>query len=267
MSSHASNLDSALKSLPMPSKLPMAMPPAHLSIARWFEAIVNNGELEPRTCKVFGKDILYLFYGGVFYRTKDNPTRNASELPIAFLFQPSVLNDFDCYYPLDTGAMATGLYGDWKNRFDPFEERLRINGGDYSIPSQIVHHIYGSNENYLIGELDSSLSTKLEPFPQLGAFLSDDLSSRGVDSRQNRIECHKFRPLALGRDLLWVGFPESHADIFARLYERTKPLVPECFPYASHKIIRPNEVAAMLEFKAREVINRYVSLPKGRASL
>jgi len=264
MSSDMPHFEETLRSLPAPSELPITLPTTHLTVARWFSTVVDNGELQPKACKVFKRNLLYFFYGGVFYRTSEMPTRNAAEFPIAFLFEPAILKDFDCYYPFDTGAMAAGLFGDWSNRFNPFEERFKVSGrGDYSTPSLMVHHLYGNNENYLTGDVNHSLSEKPEPLPQLGEFLSADVTSSGADGRQLKIECLIAQSLPLNQDLIWVGYPSSMSDIFARIYEKTKPSVPEPFPYPDHKVFRPNEVAAQLQLKAEEVIQRrFISLPK-----
>lgn len=269
MSSSTPHLQQALMSLPEPADLPMALPTTHLSIARWFSAIADEGQLQPRACKVFKKDLLYFFYGGVFYRPSERPTKNAAELPVAFLFEPTVLKEFDCYYPFDTGAMAAGLFGDWKERLEPFEERFKVAGNWHpSVTSLMIHHLYGSNENYLSGHVDPSLSLKSEPLPQLHEFFSDDLTSRGVDGRQLKIECQTCKSLPLDRELIWVGYPESMSDIYARIYERTKPYAPEPYLYPDHVLFVPNEIAAQLQIKAEEVMKRrYVRLPRPKGGL
>jgi hypothetical protein len=129
----------------------------------------------------------------------------------------------------------------------------------------MVHHLYGNNEDYLTGNVAPSLSKKPEPLPQLHEFLSADLTSTGVDDRQLKFECQISTSLPLNQELIWVGYPSSMSDIFARIYEKTKPRVPEPFPYPDHKVFRPNEITAQLQLKAEEVIRRrFISLPKPR---
>jgi hypothetical protein len=213
-------------------------------------------------CSVFQEDVLYLFYGGVFYRTEQNPTRNVSELPIAFLFDPSVLSDVTRYYPFDTGAMAAGRFGDWGTRFNSFKETFRVSGGrDHHIPCRMVHHIFGDNKQYLVGHVNPDCKNKPDPLPQLFDFMSSDLSLHHVDHRQCMIECQVTRPITLERHLLWVAFPESMTDIFAQLYQLTEPYMPDYYPYASHVIFNPSEIAAQLQLRAAEVVKRYERLP------
>jgi hypothetical protein len=257
-------LERALGSLPdppTPQTLPIALPPTHLSIARWFDSIVDDGELRPRTCGVFKEDLLYLFYGGVFYRTGNKHTRNVVELPIAFLFDPSVLSSCACYYPFDTGALAAGKYGNAAEPLMPFEKTYKVSGKDVSVPSRLVYHLFGTNERYLGGKVDKELPLKPAPLPSLWKFFEEDLTSHGVDQRQSIIECQTNEPIPL-KSLLWIGFPESMTDAFWRLFELTKPSMPQYFQYESHVIFNPSDIAAKLEQEAaREVVRRFVQLP------
>jgi hypothetical protein len=240
----------------------MALPPSHLSVARWFDAIIGQGELRPRMCPVFNETLIYLFYGGVFYRTGNKPTRNAAELPIAFLFDPRVLKCFFRYYPFDTGALATGRYGEVGNRLLPFEERYAINGDDEgSVPTKMVYFLYQTNERYLKGYVNDDLAKMPNPLPELCAFLKEDLSDYQVDQRQTVIECHLKQSMPLNQGLLWIGFPETMTDVFSRLYDLTKPSMPDYFRYESHLIFNPAEIAAKLEMEAAKVVKRFQSLP------
>lgn len=109
-------LAQTLNELSSPVDLPQLLPPVHSSIVRWFSSIAEKGRLEPRKCSVFNKKLLYLFYGGVFYRPPNVSTKKAVELPIAFVFDPRVLSSIFRYYPFDTGAMAGGRFGEWKDK-------------------------------------------------------------------------------------------------------------------------------------------------------
>lgn len=255
-------LDFTLRSLPEPDAWPMALPPAHLTTARWFGEIVDQGELRPRLCPIFNDKLTYFFYGGVFYRTSNKSTRNAAELPIAFLFDPKVLPSFFRYYPFDTGGLAQGLYGGLGSVLQPFEDTYAVSGEDATTPSRIVYHLYMTNRRYLEGTLNDNLGSAPIPVPQLSAFLQADLTELGIDKRQSVIECHSREPITLAQGLLWIGFPESMTDVFARLYDVTKPSMPEFYPYKSHVTFNPIEIAAVLENRAADVIKRFEDLPK-----
>lgn len=256
------NLDQALKTLTTSSDYPLPLPLVHVSIARWFSSITKTGKLKPRLCDVFGEKLIYFFYGGVFYRPENKPTRNATEIPIAFVFSPSILKRVLRYFPFDTGALAKGIFNPWNTSSMPFD-RFKVNGdGKYILASQLVRSIFASNELYLRGEPDPDCMNRPDPFPQLYSFYSDDLSDQYVDHRQCIIECHFNKPIFLKQDLLWVGFPESMTHEFAKLCEWMKPSIPQYYPYESHKIKNPAEIAAKLEEIAKqEIIKRYIELP------
>jgi hypothetical protein len=246
----------------------MPLPISHLSTAKWFESVVKLGELKPRMCDVFAEEIVYLFYGGVFYRTSDNPTKDATQLPIAFLFHPSVLASIARYYPFDTGALAAGRYGKWSELLKPvFKDRFRVNGNvEYSVPGKIVHHVYGSNKRYVVGDVYRACGKKPEPLPQLCEFYNDDLTPLGVDHRQSIIECQSLNSVSLKRGLLWVGYPErntkKYRPLFEKIREWTYPDIPTFYAYSSHKIYKPSEIAARLHDAAvDQVIKRFMSLP------
>src|SRR5689334_22023275 len=72
-----------------PSNEPMPLPSAHLTTVKSLDSILTTGKVIPTHCTVFGRDVLYLFYGGVLYRPSKRATKNTFELPIGFLFDPS----------------------------------------------------------------------------------------------------------------------------------------------------------------------------------
>lgn len=262
MSAGARNLDDTLNSFPNPSSLPLALPVSHVSIARWFDSIAKSGYLEPRFCKLFGEDLVYLFYGGVFYRPNNKPTQNVSELPIAFVFSPRVLAQIARFYPFDTGALATGRFGLWSTSLTPLLNDFKVNGDHHhTVPRRMIYHLFSSNESYLHGKPDPNSKGKPYPLPELYDFYSADITGLGVDHRQCIIECQSPKPIPLRDELLWVGFPESMTLEFAKLCEWVAPLIPQYYAYESHRITVPSEMTAKLEEIARqEVIKRYTRL-------
>lgn len=258
------NLAEAIDALGPVAPLPLPLPAVHVTSVRAFREIVHNGALLPTPCKTFGENLLYLFYGGAFYRRPDRTTRNAAELPVVLVFDPRVLQSAVCYYPCDTGGLASGRFGgDWERRLHPFRERLRVDGRhDPSVPCRIVHHLFGSNESYLRGQVDPSCTTKPEPFATVCDLLTADLTPLGVDHRQCIIEIHMQAPLSLRENLLWVAFPEAAADAFAELYELTQPSMPDFYMYPSHAIFNPAHVTAQLQERASDIVARFVALPE-----
>src|ERR1017187_7569068 len=154
------SIDDAIQASPAPADWPVPLPVVHVTVARWFSSIVKVGHLQPRLCSVFGRPLLYLFYGGAFYRPSDGVSNNAADLPLAFLFEPTVLKEIARHYPFDTGALASGKLGSCGDQLKPFLNKLEIKGSDVYSPARVVHHLFGSNENYVHGVLDPACASK-----------------------------------------------------------------------------------------------------------
>jgi hypothetical protein len=261
-----STLNKTIKALPSPSEGPLPLPVAHLSTVRWFDTIASGGYLVPTACDVFKTKILYLSYGGIHYRTANKQSENATELPLAFLFDPTVLDSIERYYPFDTGAMAKLNLGNWTRRLKPiFKSQFKVGGGDYNTPVKMVHYIYGSNQTYLRGEVDATCGRKPSPLPLLCQFLSDDLSSLGIDHRQRMIEGQTTKPLSLGKGLLWVAYPEcktrDYKPLLWKIYELSKPTIPYFYPYDYYKNFNPLAIAERLQERAKDYLQRFLQLP------
>jgi hypothetical protein len=240
---------------------PHPLPLAHVAPARLFENIIHEGELKPTKCAVFGDERLYLYYGGVYYRSSIAATRDEEKLPVAFLFDPSELSRATCCFPFDTGAIVADKFGtDWKNRLSPLS-RFRVDPvwGNRT-PSVLVKELYVNNQNYLSGTLDDSCAKKAQPLPLLYEFLSSDLSRYDADQRQTAIECHYAIPLKLTPQsgLLWVGYPNALQRFFTELCDFSFPSVPKPYAYTYRTPFRPSDLEAKLEAAARAEVERYL---------
>lgn len=261
---NSDDLNKVINELSNPSDLPLSLPIVHVSIAKWFKVISDHGKLQPTKCDIFNEKLLYFFYGGVFYRSENKPSRLETELPVAFVFNPSLLNRVSRFFPFDTGGLVKGYFGKWNNALNPME-LFQINSNQKescNLASKIIYYLFKNNESYLQGVPDPSCKTKPDPLPLLFDFYSDDLSDTGADQRQCMIECHFNKIVPLKNELLWVGFPESMTREFSKLCNHMRPYVPQYYPYKTHTIKKPSEICAKLEEMARiQVIDRYVKLP------
>jgi hypothetical protein len=258
-------LEIALNKEFTPTELPLGLPLAHLTASRWLASILNVGRLEPRPCKIFSKNLLYFSYGGVFYRTSKLPTEQATELPVALVFSPTVMNLISQLFPFDSGALAADMFGpEWTLKLAPHGKRFCINTTDALTDARrLVYHLFESNPQYLKGIAASSGKHKEDPFPLLYEFLTTDLSSRGVDHRQRAIEAISEIPIELAKHLLWIGFPAwETSSVLKELYRWTAPVLPQFETYEYTKNFNPSEIAARLEDKAyRAVIEKYAVFP------
>jgi hypothetical protein len=188
-------------------------------------------------------------------------TENASELPLAFLFGPEIVEKVAEAYPFDSGAMAAGRFGtEWTSAFSPFEEDFRVvPKRDHSVLVNLVYHLWGNNRDYLHGNPNPRGESKREPFPLLYRFFAANLSAFAVDHRQRTIECLIRTQIRVGRSLLWVGYPNLLGRDFVALCEKTKPWVPDSFAYESHRNFNPAHLAQVLEKEAAVHIERFAS--------
>jgi len=172
----------------------------------------------------------------------------------------------DRYYPFDTGALAKRYYKEWGKMLGPKAEEFNVLGkGDYNVPSRLVYHLYKNNKRYITGNVDRGLKKKPAPLPQLFDFLKADLTVYGVNDLQLAIEAVCTESIPFDR-LVWVSYPEVKArkfrPLFRKLYALMKPAVPQFFPYESHVIHTPSEVAAQIRSEARKtIVKQYMSLP------
>ncbi len=244
-------------------QLPPQLPIAHLTASRWFSEILDVGELRPRPCSVFGRNLLYLSYGGLFYRPKRVSTQRATELPIGLVFSPVVLEAITSLFPFDTGAMANGgRFNTWKEKLAPFETRFCLSTSDgLRDAATLVKLLYADNLLYLRGEVAVEAAGRPDPFPLLAEFLAEDMTPSS-DHRQRSIECLTEMPVALGRHLLWIGFPDAHTDEILRGVHRwSQPVVPDFRAYPCHLNFNPADIGAQLEAWAYDdVIRRYAEL-------
>lgn len=256
------SLAAALVSSDDNAALPSPLPIAHVTVGRWFADIVAAGELRPRECKVFSAQVLYLSYGGAFYRPSPKPTNRAADVPVAFLFGPRRLRDAWRFAAFDTGAHHEGLFGSpWTEDLTPINPRFTLPAdGSVKQAPALVHHFYGSNAAYLRGSALGPCSHPNGSCTRLHEFLGADLTSLGVDKRQRSIEVQFDKAIRLEDEtLMWVGFPEQLQSIYGDLVRHLSPHVPTPYPYTFAAGDRPSELAKELEVRAASYTAHYVN--------
>ncbi|WP_146034060.1 hypothetical protein, partial [Nostoc cycadae] len=144
-------LNEVLEKLESPPRDVIALPIAHLTSARSFGEIIDDEAFKPTRCAVFERDLLYFSYGGVFHRYGQEPTSEATKLPVAFVFKPTLLEKIDYLFPYDTGAAYKGLYNN--QELCNFDKYQVVNHGGYELPPKLVYYLYGNNQNYILGEV------------------------------------------------------------------------------------------------------------------
>lgn len=255
-----SDLNFIVHSFRFRGRLPTPLPSFHITPAKFLSEIVRQKALVPRYRHEFGTNVLFLFYGGSFYSTDDFVSREVGELPVAFMFDPYVLEEELSLYPFDTGAHTAGYYGLAGNMITPIA-RFRVAGRrNYDTPCRLVRLIFGNNDRYLRADPHSACNRKPEPLPSLYAFMSADTTRDGADRRKYAIECHATAATTLDRRLLWVAFPDAMYDHYLMLLSHLRPHRPEPYVYSYPKDFCPRKIAGHLEMTAHEFVQRrYIS--------
>ena len=246
--------------------LPIALPLGHLSKADQFKDIVDSGQLEPRFCNFFQKDLIYFSYGGIFHRHSALPTEDPMRFPIGFLFAPSLHKQIDDFYPFDTGAAVSGKFGSVisPNTHQNILEKYSFPGNrTKEVPCKIVRCFYGSNRAYLGGSLLKTTISLPSHYQRSFEVLAHNLSNLGVDHRQRMIECQAKENIPLADKLIWVGYHQSQElkviELKKLLRKEPRDLQFKATFYTWHQRFIPNEVVSHLMKEAEEVIDMYTN--------
>ena len=230
--------------------IPTVLPLAHLCDSREFPGHVDSFAISPEHCDFLKESLVYLYYGGLFFRRSSKPEKRAAMYPVGFLFAAESLRDIEACFPFDTGALAFDFYGNVEGINSKWQECKVEVGGDTSIPARLVQYLYGTNRRYLKGQVSGICSVLPDPFPWLISFLRSVNTSQGSDQRQYRIECITKQRVPLS-NVIWVGYPDMYASAFARLFQARSASKgsnpPERWTYDAYAAARPAEMAAVLQ--------------------
>jgi hypothetical protein len=227
------------------------LPLAHFASVQQFESICKGLQLEPQECRILEQRVLYLFYGGLFYRKTTKLSESDLDLPIAFVFKPAVLNEISMLVPFDSGAALTGKYGPWPRKGRRVLDYFVDNDG-YTTAPRLVCCFFGNNENYLNSEYRSVEGTG--HIAEVLTLYANDLTGQGIDRRKYSIECIGRKALTFGTYLEWLAFPEACLGNVSSLLKRLSPNVPDYYPYKCGRVKSPLEVCAILNQKMKTTV-------------
>jgi hypothetical protein len=143
------------------------LPLIHTTSAFDFVEISDGDSIEPNHCKVFNKNLTYLFYGRPAYRTNGAMGLQLKfQWPFCFVIDPVQTSGLQAVYPFDTGAFALGLYeGFFSSRTMRDDFRLP---GDLAYARRIVGRFYENTKGYLNGVPNKSEQLPLTQFEAQG---------------------------------------------------------------------------------------------------
>lgn len=90
---------------------PVSLPLTHVTDGYSFRDIMGNEALVPSPCRIFGSDLVYLFYGRPAYRSAAELESNGIDAywPVCFVMEPGAAAAMRIY-PFDSGAFHHGRF-------------------------------------------------------------------------------------------------------------------------------------------------------------
>lgn len=124
------------------------LPFFHSCDAIYLQAILTSGELKPRPCKVYGEDLLYLFYGKPAYKSGEltNSTLNHM-MPLCFIINNNAVTTIKRIIPFDSGAFDG--YSDHLHKSMTREE-FQLTPSKEAI-NKTVDYFFAGNDLYFNG--------------------------------------------------------------------------------------------------------------------
>lgn len=256
-------LNGVLSNMNEPPEELKSLPIAHLTSLKVLEKIRNGEPLQPKTRGNLETPLIYFSYGGVFHRYGKGEIiykHTLESLPIAFVFKPKFFKKLSHFYPYDTGAAHTyEEYYEEMCNFSKYELPNNSNS-ERAIAVKVVYYFYGNNRNYIktepLEEFHELHKAEMQDMQILLNFLN--ASIKGVDRRQNKIECLGKESIGLSElsdDLLWIAYPEIRYQLIRQMFSTQKEL--KEFRYRDYHKIPLSDIQKTIENEAQEMIIKH----------
>ncbi|MCM1284728.1 MAG: hypothetical protein NC213_10500 [Acetobacter sp.] len=200
--------------------------------------IISDDKLKTQLCPVFNENLLYFFYGKPSYppteKIKIN-TASSSFNPVCFIIDVEKIKPKKIF-PFDSGAFMSKRYERYIHRKTQIEHYLI---DDKNGILKYISVVYGSNKNYMFGEIFDKLPPHQKP--ELTS-LFDLLKSDNVeeyDERANTIEIISDESYVLSDIVKCVILPDSLLKNDT-VNEWLKNTVAKCKTYETRRLCPPN---------------------------
>jgi hypothetical protein len=245
----------------------LLLPLVHTISAYRFADLCDSDNIEPRHCKHFGEDLVYLFYGRPAYRTEKAEFTDLSfNWPVVFILDNAEVSGISSIYPFDSGAFFLRLYARFFSQDSEIQD-FRVSG-ELGNAGKIVSAFYKNEFEYLEGRTTKNPSHSPFDFevegvnrlcrePSYTQRISEDRITR--DERSTSIEVQSREPISIERAVRRIIFPQkflNYPDTIKALerwkIDRTKVTYYEVFSY--------HEPQAFMSQIYRLVIDSYVEM-------
>lgn len=191
------------------------LPLTHVTTMFGFRTIMTGMTLEPKECRVFNENLLYLFYGRPSYRATQVAGSELNwNLPIGFILNPDAVSTIKRIFPFDSGAFANGLYGETfhaESEMSSFRLTPKIIS-----TARYTSAFYSGNAHYYRGKSDINLDLGNFDFELQGlSYLSKRPGMQTpngkstADERASTVEIQTAESLTIKDTLMALIVPES----------------------------------------------------------
>lgn len=131
-----------------------ALPFFHSCDSAYLQDILDAGELQPRQCKLYGEDLLYLFYGRPAYKSADaGHSRLLFMMPVVFIVNYHAVTTVKRAVAFDSGAFP--MYEGCLHKSMKLKE-FELTPTKDSL-HKMIDYFYDGNDPYFNGEAKSGL--------------------------------------------------------------------------------------------------------------
>ena len=158
------------------------IPLVHVTSVGLARDILKSGKLEPAHCKVFNRNLVYLFVARPDFKMRgsEDKTEHLSYFPVSLVFKPSAASRPFHVYPFDTGGAANGAFDELADEYvflEDYELEANLEGA-----RRHIAWAFGSTRAYYEGEVDSSL---IDTLPEFAASSRSFIRIAGMSSSKS----------------------------------------------------------------------------------
>lgn len=195
------------------------IPLVHVTSTGFASEIVETGQFEAQSCRVFGRNLVYFFALRPAYRRKDGDRKShqINRFPFVFIIRPEAVPTPYHVYPFDTGGAADGYFSQ--------EADDTIHLEDYELKPDhdaVAGHVgwaFGSLESYFDGTLRLELmsdvpvhETVTRGFNDIARMASIRSSNQQPDRRASAIEVAASHNIPLKGNAMLAVIPKQYLE-------------------------------------------------------
>jgi hypothetical protein len=241
---------------------PVNLPLTHITDSYYFRDIMNQGALAPSHCRVFGSELVYLFYGRPAYRSAAELESNGNDSywPICFVLKPGVVSP-SRIFPFDSGAFHHGRFSDFMHHA-MIKEDFELDP-DPLMPGRLLRLFWRDEKAYFDADGASGFVPESVDF-EAKAY-RDLIASRGkgpYDERSSAIEIQTDCAIELNGNTLAVILPSEFATPV--MLERIDAVGALALPFDAVRRHGPTEMVGQMYSIIRDLLSGQRGAGRGK---